>query len=336
MSICFRRCYLNDLDRLIILAQKVEPGLTLPNSPELLEQLLLFSDRSFNKTINSPGEEYYFFVLEDLNEKKIIGTSVIQAYVGSESPFYSFKLENQTKISKTIGIKVQHQTLTLVTENAGKSELSTLFLDPVYRNHENGNCLSRSRFLFIKFFPERFCRQIIAELRGVIINNSSPFYDKVIFPFLRIPFNQALNLVINKKKEFIAELLPFTPIYADLLPINIRKYIGQIHPNTAPAQHMLAKQGFEFDNYVHIFDAGPTMEATIQNIRTIKNTILCKLCKIKEPETKDSFLISNTLLDFKAMIAGIDFTDDGCILSQEIADCLGINIGDQVLISSMS
>ena len=332
--ICFRRAQLSDLEALILLAKHVEPGLTLPSTRDLLEKRLNDSERAFNESIKSPTNEYYLFVLEDLEDKRLIGTAAIQSNIGQNLPFYSFKLSEHTARSPELEVEINHERLFLVADHKDKSELCTLFIDPNYRNHDNGNCLSRSRFLFIKSFMERFQSNIVAELRGLSLKNGhSPFYDHVIFPFTHIPYRKMLALALAGEKLFLDQLIPITPLYASLFPVEVRKIIGQPHPNSCAAQHMLYKQGFYYNHYVHVFDAGPMVEAQTYNIHTIKNASIHPLISIKKPNMTDRFLLSNTSLDFKATVANIDIYPDGCILSDSIANRLNLKIGDSVLIS---
>ena len=55
---------------------------------------------------------------------------------------------------------------------------------------------------------------------------------------------------------FIAELMPKHSIYIHLLPESAQQVIGEVHQNTAPAKRMLENEGFRYENYVDIFDAG--------------------------------------------------------------------------------
>ena len=45
--------------------------------------------------------------------------------------------------------------------------------------------------------------------------------------------------------------------------------IGRVHPNTEPALAMLKAEGFSYQGYVDIFDAGPAIEAETDKIRAI-------------------------------------------------------------------
>ena len=54
--------------------------------------------------------------------------------------------------------------------------------------------------------------------------------------------------------------MPRHPVYVNLLPPSARDAIGAVHADTAPARAMLEQEGFRYEGYVDIFDAGPTVE----------------------------------------------------------------------------
>ncbi|MFH7127688.1 arginine N-succinyltransferase [Klebsiella pneumoniae] len=57
--------------------------------------------------------------------------------------------------------------------------MCTLFLDPQWRKEGNGYLLSKSRFLFMAAFRERFNEKVVAEMRGVIDEQGySPFWGR--------------------------------------------------------------------------------------------------------------------------------------------------------------
>ncbi|MEI8634482.1 arginine N-succinyltransferase [Vibrio sp. PP-XX7] len=72
------------------------------------------------------------------------------------------------------------------------------------------------------------------------------------------------------QKSFIAELMPKHPLYVDFLSEEARDVIGQVHPDTIPARKILESEGMRYEGYVDIFDAGPTLEAYIQDLRVFR------------------------------------------------------------------
>ena len=82
-------------------------------------------------------------------------------------------------------------------------------------------------------------------------------------------FRDADEFNARHGNQFIADLMPKHPIYTALLSEAARQVMGQPHFSGRPAMRMLENEGFAFQNYVDIFDGGPTMIARTDQIRTI-------------------------------------------------------------------
>ena len=74
------------------------------------------------------------------------------------------------------------------------------------------------------------------------------------------------------QKAFVAELMPRYPVYANLLPDSARAVIGEVHDDTRAARSMLEQEGFRYEGYVDIFDAGPTLECFRDDIRAVRRS----------------------------------------------------------------
>src|SRR5436190_12290712 len=121
---------------------------------DVLSRRVKESVRSFSSVPDKPGGETYFFVLEDLDKKKVVGTAAIFSKVGGYQPFYTYKVCNVHKESRTLNVKKDNQYLQLVMIHNGPTELGTLFLLPEYRGSNNGRLLSLSRFMFMAQYPK--------------------------------------------------------------------------------------------------------------------------------------------------------------------------------------
>jgi arginine N-succinyltransferase len=133
------------------------------------------------------------------------------------------------------------------------------------------------------------------------------------------------------QKVFIAELMPKYPIYVNLLSKDAQAVIGQVHDNTRPAIELLKSEGFTFNGYVDIFDAGPTVEAKVDNIATIRNANSFTV-EIGEMAAGDTMvLLANEKLEgFRATVTPMSFDSrvKSIVLSQTIADALHLQAGD--------
>lgn len=328
-----------DYPALLKIAHESGHGFTsLPNNEALLQKKIDHSVSSFAKSASQPGDEGYLFVLEDSETGEVVGTSAIEAAVGLDDAFYHYHLSKAIHSSRTLNVYKAVDILTLCNDYTGATELCTLFLKDGYRKNNNGKLLSKARFMFIKQHRERFAETVIAEMRGVSNENGdSPFWQWLEEHFFSMDFPTADYLTGIGQKVFIAELMPKYPIYVNLLSKDAQAVIGQVHDNTRPAISLLKSEGFTFNSYVDIFDAGPTVEAKVDNIATVRNAKNFTV-KIGENSGETSVMLANEKLnDFRATVAELTFDakNPEITLSQEIADALHLQAGDTVTATSL-
>ena len=198
--------------------------------------------------------------------------------MGLRESWYNYRVGLTVCASQELGIHRQVPTLFLANDLTGHSELCSLFLHADHRTGLNGRLLSKARLLFIAEFREQFGDKIIAEMRGVSDEQGrSPFWECLGRHFFRMEFSQADYLTGVGNKAFIAELMPRFPLYTCFLSEAAREVIGRVHPDTEPALAMLKSEGFSYQGYVDIFDAGPAIEAETAKIRAIRDSQLLVL-----------------------------------------------------------
>jgi arginine N-succinyltransferase len=225
----------------------------------------------------------------------------------------------------------------MCNDYTGCSEICTLFLRENSRKGLTGRFLSRSRFLFMAQHSERFADTVIAEMRGVSDEDGhSPFWQWLQEHFFSIEFPKADHLVGLGDKVFISELMPKYPIYVNLLSKKAQAVIGNVHEKTKPALKLLEKEGFEHRGYVDLFDAGPTVEAKLGNIRSIRESQVCPIT-IGELEhisqhSSDTLAVCNQGVGgFRATFtqhAHYNHAKHTLVISQEVADALNLSQGD--------
>lgn len=329
----------SDYDSLYQIAIESGHGFTsLPVNEELLKTKIARTESSFNRVVEQPFNEGYLLVLEDMQTGKVVGTAGIEAAVGMIDVFYHYRLGTEVYHSEQIGVRNEVETLTLCHDHTGAAELCTLFINKDYRKHHYGRVLSRSRFLLLAQYPERFGQTVIAEMRGK--NNTegeSPFYDWLQQHFLGIEFVEADYLSGLGKKLFMAELMPKNAIYVCLLPPAAQKVIGEVHRNTKPALSLLEREGFRYRGYVDIFDAGPTVECDLQDIHSVKHSRLVTVVIGDGAYRGTQYIIANTkLADFRATVVALNIIeDDKVVLSAEIAQNLLVSEGEQIRIIAL-
>lgn len=328
----------SDFDALHRIAVESGHGFTsLPVNEELLRKRIAHAEASFNKDVNQPGDEGYLFVMEDTETGEVVGTSGIEAAVGLDSAFYHYHLGKVVHHSRELDVYNTVETLTLCNDLTGTSEICTLFLSDGYRKNNNGRLLSRFRFLFIAEHSQRFADTVIAEMRGVSDEQGrSPFWQWLEEHFFSLDFPTADYLTGIGKKEFIAELMPKYPVYVSLLSKDAQQVINKVHDKTVPALRLLEAEGFERKGYVDIFDAGPTVEAQKDRIKSVVESAKYQVL-IGDVTATDNFIVCNTkVAGFRAVQASVSVreTANQVVISGEVAEALQVNEGDWVRIVS--
>ena len=262
----------SDQQALFDLASSTGTGLTtLPANHERLAHRVSWAEKAFRGEAD-PADADYLFVLED-DDGKVVGISAVAAAVGKREPWYNFRVGLTVSASQELNIHREIPTLFLANDLTGNSELCSLFLHADHRSGLNGRLLSKARFLFIAEFRHLFGNKVIAEMRGMSdADGHSPFWDSLGQHFFKMDFSRADYLTGVGNKAFIAELMPKFALYTCFLTEAARATIGCVHPNTEPALAMLKAEGFSYQGYVDIFDAGPAIEAETNRIRAIRDS----------------------------------------------------------------
>ncbi len=328
-----------DYPALLQIADESGHGFTsLPLNEELLQSKINRSIESFAKPANQPFDEGYLFVLEDTETGEVVGTSGIEAAVGLDDAFYHYHLSKVIHSSRTLNVYKAVDILTLCNDYTGATELCTLFLRDGYRAKYNGKLLSKARFMFIKQHQQRFAETVIAEMRGVSDEKgASPFWQWLEEHFFSMDFPTADYLTGIGQKVFIAELMPKYPIYVNLLSKEAQSVIGEVHEKTRPAIELLKSEGFTFNGYVDIFDGGPTVEAKVDNIRTIRSSEHRKVKFGHNPGGFPVMLANNALVDFRATVADLhlELDSDEVVISAELAMALKVSEGEEIGIATI-
>ncbi|HEY7903007.1 MAG TPA: arginine N-succinyltransferase [Casimicrobiaceae bacterium] len=329
----------DDLPAVFALSERTGSGLTtLPANRDRLASRIERSLASFAGTA-SRAEECYMFVLADTNHaERVVGISAIEAAVGVDEPWYNYYVNTLVHASRTLGVYTAVPTLFLANDHTGQTELCSLFLDHGFRQAKNGPLIAKSRLLFIAEFAERFAPKVIAELRGRLdADGRSPFWEGLGRHFFAMEYSTADYLTGIGQKSFIAELMPRHPVYVNLLPADARDTIGAVHADTLPARTMLEQEGFRYEGYVDIFDAGPTVECFRENIDAVRRSLTPWVTigegnPLADSLTDDVFwLVSNRRFrGFRAIVTMAPRRIDRFPLLPHAAMALGVGEGDSV------
>jgi len=320
-----------DLPALIDLARTTGAGLTtLPANEERLAHRVGWAEKTFTGKAERADADYLFVLENDAGE--VVGISAVAGAVGLREPWYNYRVGLTVSASQELNIHRQIPTLFLANDLTGNSELCSLFLRADHRSGLNGRLLSKARLLFIAEFRELFGDKVIAEMRGMSDEQGrSPFWESLGRHFFKMEFSQADYLTGVGNKAFIAELMPKFPLYTCFLSEEARAVIGRVHPDTEPALAMLKGEGFSYQGYVDIFDAGPAIEAETAKIRAVRDSQALVLAIGTPGDDATTFLIHNRKREDCRITVGAARLAAGTLVVDPLtAKRLRLSVGDQV------
>ena len=228
--------------------------------------------RVVSRATASRADACYVFVLVDSTSNRVVGISAIEAAVGLNEPWYNYHVGTIVHASRAlVGLHGGAYALPRERPHRPHRALLALSRPGVPPSRKNGPLLAKSRLLFIADFADRFAPKVIAELRGKLdADGRSPFWEGLGRHFFAMEYTTADYLTGIGQKAFVAELMPRHPVYVNLLPESARAVIGEVHADTQPARAMLEQEGFRYEGYIDIFDAGPTVECFRDNIHAVR------------------------------------------------------------------
>lgn len=342
-----RPARMDDVKGLTELSKKAGRGLTtMPKTAAEMTERIEHSIAALGRTGPTPPPEdatteNYFLVLEEDN--RVIGTAGIFTNLGSERPFYSYRISQITRESPELDIRSDVEILSLVNDYHGYCEIGTLFLDPAWRGGGRGRLMSFSRFMLMASHPDRFNSNVLAEIRGWSDSDERfPFWEAIGQKFFKMGFVEA-DKRSTVDTRFIADLMPKHPIYVSLLSEEAQRIIGEPHTLSRPAMELLESQGFRFRSCVDILDAGPSIEAVVSEVETIRNAFKAPVVVDDAATGTDGekWLVANPALDnFSCteiqFAKGVKVANgDSFSLSTTQAKRLNVDAGQQVLVSRL-
>lgn len=322
-----------DLPELQRMAAASADGISsLPNDGPQLAARIGASLQAFASEDAASGEESYLFVLEDRGARRLVGCSGIAARAGFFDRFYSYRNEFVVHASQALGVTQRMHTLHLCHDLTGATLLTSFYLDPDYEAGPAAQLLSRARLLFIQAHAGRFSERIAAESPGLTdASGQSPFWDAVGRRFFDMDYPQAEAVIGGRSKAFIADLMPPSPIYVALLPEGAQWALGQLHPVGELPFSVLTDEGFDADSYVDIFDGGPTVEAPLASLRSVRHAREVLVHRGEGRGARQWALLARTdRSDFAAVLAEL-----GEVVGEGDAAPLQARVGQRLLMTPL-
>ncbi|MEK7264945.1 MAG: arginine N-succinyltransferase [Pseudomonadota bacterium] len=320
-----------DFKQLREFARVTGGGMTnLPNDDDALQERIDRAVASFASGATAPGGEVYMMALE--KDGRIMGTCGVFSAIGLKEGFINYKLIDEVHYSEEFNRTTRRTVLMPSHDFTACAEVGMLFVAPDGRGLGAGKLLARARYLFIAQKPEIIAEHICAELRGWRgANGEQPFWDSVGKHFFEMGFEEADLHNAANGNQFIQDLMPRHPVYTVFLSEAARACIGRPHDGAKPAYDMLLEEGFEWDNYIDIFDGGPLVDAKTNQIRTIRESRVKRLFATGEVDGGATYLMAaGAVSTFRCVREKAQIDGDSLIVSKATAKALNVKVGDDV------
>jgi len=276
MRFLIRSAKSSDVPYLYRLARQAQL-LNLPPNRTIIRQKVDLSMRS-SASPSPPADAEYVFVLEDLASARVIGSSLIIArYASPDCPHFYLDIKPLAQRDGTMPAGPSSDCLELGSEIGGISAVGGLIVDADYRGKKLGRSISLIRFVYMCMFPERFESHILSELVGPTpAADVNPFWEALGKRFTGLQYKKALQMAIQKNKEYLARF-PKEEIPLSRLDPTVRPCRERVVPGAGQAeQHLLESVGFQYLNRVDPLDGGIMYGALRDDISIVREGMLCR------------------------------------------------------------
>ena len=315
-------------------------SVNLPDSSESVRQIIDHSVRSFTGEIRDPRRCEYVFVLEDLVDRRVVGTSMVLGQLGRrDAPYIYFDVRSEEKYSSSLDKHFHHTVLRIGYSYDGPTEIGGIVLDPSYRKvpERLGQFLSYVRFLFIATHRDRFRDEILAELLPPLQpDGTSLLWEALGRHFTGLSYKDADKLS-KRNKEFIKALFPEGDVYASLLPIEAQRVIGEVGQQTKGVEKLLKRIGFQYCERIDPFDGGPHFLAPTDEISLVtasEKKHLADVRALPASPTRERGLFATESAEppfWRAVLVPFEEEDGGLVIDPDDATAIDAKVGDLVM-----
>jgi arginine N-succinyltransferase len=327
----------SDEEQLLAVAHHLNT-VNLPAEREAIQGILDVAHRSFTGAIKDPKRREYVFILRDLVDDVIVGTSMVIGQLGRrDAPYIYVDVIPEERYSHTLDRHFNHVTLKIGYSYNGPTEIGGLIVRPEYRKMPErlGLLISYVRFLFIKMHRDFFRDELLAELLPPLEpDGTSHLWDALGRRFTDMTYSEADRLS-KKNKEFIKGLWPEGAIHASLLPKQAQDVIGKVGPQTKGVEKMLRRIGFRYAERIDPFDGGPHFTAPTDEVALVSRSQKVRVERLLGQEhARGRALVAIEQLEppyFRAVLSPFAPSgDDAIALGDEAAAHLGLALGHEV------
>lgn len=204
--------------------------------------------------------------LAEAGDGLVHASVVLRPALGLNVPRPHYHVGCAVHASPELRLFNRQRTLLLGHDLTGQSELCGFAWRP--GSHDALPALLQAALAAITQQRDRFAQRLIVELPGLRdAAGQSPFWQGFGRHFYAgDPQQASAQLGACVWRSQVASLLPRHPVYTSFLPAAAQAAIGQCAPAHEALHQCLRRAGFRHEQHVRIDDAGPVLEARIDDL----------------------------------------------------------------------
>ena len=236
---------------------------------ESVRALVARSDQAF-AGVSGTSMRYVFSLVNtdaDTGQSVLLGAIALVPRIGLELARYSFRSGVVVHASAELNMFNRANTLLLANDHTGCAEIGLpLVVQSEWASLHQRN-LIESALLYVAEQRACFPQGILVELPGVCGDSADPpFWTGLGRHFYAGAVPMADAFFPPPQRSHIARLLPKHPLYSGFIGAPALACLGQAGAAALGAADTLQAQGFRYRGHVNIFDAGPIVEADIDDV----------------------------------------------------------------------
>ena len=212
----------------------------------------------------------------------LVGFLRLRQAIGMDLPRVGYHVGCTVHAAPELGLFHRQRTLMLGHDHTGASELAdiTWARDDVALSDQAATLqlLVQTAMLLIACHRARYADRLITELPGPRDSSGqSPFWQGLGRHFFGGDPRAAASVHGPAWRTHMAALLPRQPVYTSFLPAAAQATIAQVHPGALLLRDVLEQAGLRYSHHVNVEDAGPVLEATPDDLATLRRARRCTL-----------------------------------------------------------
>lgn len=247
----------------------------------VFEVCVVFFEDLFCVDVDFVGEEFYFFVFEDLLIGKLFGMVSIVVVVGYLELFYVFCNDVLIYVLCELYVNCKIYVFMMLYELIGKSWFVGFYVDLLLCGDVVVYLILCVWMMYIVVNCCCFMLEVFMLLFGVSDGNGVLlFWEVVGCKFFGCNFIDVDIVLGGCSCMFIVEVMLVYLFYVLLLFEVVQCVFGELNEMVLFVYDIYFEEGFELDCFVDIFDVGLVLIVQVDCIVCVKQVLECVVCEV--------------------------------------------------------